>query len=494
MKQYLDLMKSSYHKDNARSIVPQKLSNLFLEATPIAQGMRYSAYSCPGFEQWIDLGTDYYTRAAVVHKDVMYVCSGTSIKSVATDGTQTTLGTIDAPASTDEGRMSIAPTNDNITFCDGSKAWNYKVSTATFAQVTDADLPSTTTIKQVLAMGEFTLYIIKDSQVVFVSDVSDATSINALSQFQAETFYDDIVAGATAQNYLYLFGGVTTEIWYQSGGNVVPFDKVQALNYGLVSDKAMAVVNNEVYFLAKDQNGVIGLMKYSGTSPVILMNSSFNEKLRTYEAIDNCYFWVDVHDGHQFVNMTFPTATSPIRSVTHSYDVTTDTWFERSAWNPSALVSADYEGHPAQWCVYFNNKQYFGSRFDSTINEISMSIYKDGAYEMLRELITPYILTDEHYFSVSSLEVDLERSVALESGQGSDPVVSLWVTNNRQGTWQGAFQRSAGRIGEYNHRAIWQSCGGGRSMAFMLAYSEPTAFAIHGIVAEIFGEITIARG
>lgn len=494
MRQYLNLLKSSYSKDNARSVVPQRLKNMFLEPMPVVGGVKMSAYSCPGHEEWIDLGGDYYTRGAVVHKDLLYVCNSTNVYQIDTDGIAAGIGAIDAPSVSTDERMSIAATNDNITFCNGSKAWNYKVSTATFSQVTDADLPSSTTLKQVLAFGEYTLYLIQDSQTVFVSDVSDATSINALSQFNAQTSYDDLVAIGTAQSYLYLFGSTTTEIWYNSGANFVPFDKVTSFNYGLVSSKATCVVNNELYFLAKDINGVIGLMKYSGTSPTILLNTSLNEKLRTYEAIDNCYFWVDSHDGHQFVNMTFPTSTSPIRSTTHSYDITTDVWFERETWNPQAQAQAGYEGHPAQWCVYFNNKQYFGSRFDGTIHEMSLDIYDDNGYAMVRELITPYILTEEQYFSVSSLEVDLERSVALTSGQGSDPVLSLWVTNNRQGTWQGAFQRQAGKIGEYAHRALWQSCGGGRSMAFKLSYSEPTPFVIHGITAEIFGEVSVARG
>lgn len=496
-KIFLDLLKSSYHKDNAKSIVPQRLKNMFLEESPVPGGIRASLYSCPGFTQWIDLGTNYYTRAAVVHKNMLYVCSGDKFLSVDANGVKTILGVIDAPVSTDTCRMSIAPTNDNITIGDGSKAWNYKISTSTFSQVTDPDLPSPTTIKQVLAFGEYTLYIIKDSQAVFVSDVSDATSIVGTSQFQAESFYDNIVAGAIAQNYLYLFGTNTTEIWYNSGGNTVPFDKTTqgAINYGLISDKAMAIINNEVYFLAKDPNGIVGLMKFSGTSPRIILNRSLNEKLRTYQSVENCYMWVDVHDGHQFLNLTFPTAELATRSTTHSYDITADVWLERETWNPLATGIAGYEGHPAQWCVYFNNKQYFGSRFNSTINEISMSIYKDGNYELVKEIITPYILTEEQYFSVSSLKLDIERSIALSVGQGSDPVVSLWVTNNRQGTWQGAFQRYIGKIGDYrDYNALWQSLGGGRSMAFKIQCSEPIPLVIHGMVAEIYGEVSIPSG
>lgn len=482
---------SSYNKSSARSIVPQKLKNVFLEEVPVVGGMRYDAYSCPGFSEWIDFSSGY-GRGGFVHNDTLYVVYGTSVYTVDTAGTYVSIGTIDAPVDTGHAKVSIAATNDDITICNGSKAWNYKISTSTFAQVTDGDLPATDTILRVVAYGDYTLYIIQDSQTVFVSDVGDATSVNALSFFSAESFFDNIISGAVAQNYLYLFGTTTTEIWYNSGGTTVPFDKTSqgALSYGLIAPEAIAVINNEMYFLAKDQNGPIGLMKFSGTSPVILMNRSLNERLRTYTAIDDAYFWVDVHNGHQFLNITFPSATTT-RSETHTYDITTDKWLERETWNSMAKVSAGYEGHPAQFCVYFNNKQYFGSRFDATLNELSMDVYADGTYAMVREIITPYILTEEQWFSVYSLEVDVERSIALSTGQGSDPMIDLYITTDRQGTWQGAFTRSVGQIGDYNARTLWQSCGGGRSMAFKLSFSDPVPWVIHGITAEIRGQITV---
>lgn len=483
-RQFIDLLVSSYNKTSGRSAVPQSLKNMFLEEMPIIGGTRFSAYSCPGIEEWVDLSTSYYTRGGFVHNDTLYCVSGTTVFSVDTAGTKTNLGTIDAPVTTDEGRVSIAATNDDVVFCDGFKAWNYRISTGTFSQITDIDFPYEN-IKRVVAAGEYILFIIGDSQTVFVSDVSDATSVNALSFFTAQSFFDNISSGIVAQNYVYLFGSSTTDIFYNDGGNTVPFDSVipVGLSYGIAAKNALAVVNNEVYFLAKDSNGLIGLMKYAGTTPSIIMNRSLNEKLKDYESIENCFFWVTVHNGHQLLCMTFPTKTA-IRSATHYYDVTTGKWGELETWNPLALVTAGYEGHPAQWCVYFNNKQYIGSRFNSSIYEISMDIYDDAGYEMVRELITPYIFINDEYFSVSSLELDFERSIASATGQGADPVVSLWVTNDRCGTFQGAFQRSVGQIGDYNHRTLYQSLGGGRSMAFKISMSDPVPWVLHAITLE----------
>lgn len=490
-KKTVPLLVSSYDRRSGKNSASQKLVNMFLEEVPRLDGsFKYIAYSCPGLSTWITLATSPI-RGMFVHKELLYVVAGNTVYSVNSSGTPTTLGTM----STNTGKVSIAAINDYIVFCDGVSAnpWSYRVSTATYAEITDADLPGV--VSRVLSFGEYILYLIADTQLVYVSDLTVATAVTATSFFSAESFYDNIISGATAQNLLYLFGTNTTEIFYNSGAQIVPFDRVTngAINYGIIGPNAVCVANNEVYILARDANGILGLMKFSGSQPFLIGNRSLNEKLKDYTQIDNCYMWVDNHNGHQFVNITFPKKTA-WESATHSYDLTTDKWLERSNYNVLKQPTAGYEGHPAIDSVYFNGTQYIGSANDGAIYESSLDIYDDLDNRLLRTIITPNITSDDQYISIYNVEVDVEVGLGQVSGQGSDPGIILYYSNDFGNTWLGGWEVKVGQIGQYLERVRYGSLGGGRSMTIKLEMSDPVPWVIHGISCEIDVEYRLSGG
>lgn len=482
------LLVSSYDKQSGRSAAPQRLKNVFLEETPVFGGaVKYSAYSAPGIDSWVTLPTAGYIRGMFVHQNYMYVACGTKFYRIDNYGSYTELGTIDDAPGVNEGRVSICGSNDYIVLCSNNKVWYYRVSTGAFAQITDADLPYTA-VEKVLAFGETFLYLLKDTQTVYISDLSDPTSIRADNYFAAESFFDNVVSGVIAQNYLYLFGTVTTEIYYFSGEAIVPFTRIGQgiLNYGCAAKNSVAVINNEPYFLAQDVNGLVGLMKISGAQAQLVPNRSFNEKLKGYNAISNAIAWVDNHNAHQFYNITFLNETSS-RAVTHSYDITTSVWFERSIWNPDAIITPGYDGHLAQQCVYFNNKQYIGDRLRAKLYEISMDFYDDDSYPMVRSIRTPVINASDNFICCFNVQLDVERSTALSTGQGSDPEITLRYSTDRCGTWDEETLK-VGEIGEYSHIINFGSLGGGYSFVYEIEWSDPIPLAIHGITAEIEAE------
>lgn len=489
-KRYIPLLTSSYNRVSGHNSAAQKLSNMFLEEVPaMGSGTKYIAYSCPGIETWITLGTSP-VRGMFVHKELLYVVAGNTVYKVATDGTATSLGTM----TTNSGKVSIAAINDYLVFCDGVSAnpWSYRVSTATYAEITDADLPGV--VSRVLGFGEYILFLIKDTQTVYVSDLTVATAVTATSFFAAESFYDNIISGAVASNLLYLFGTNTTEVFYNSGAQIVPFDRVSngAINYGIVGANAVCVANNQVYNLARDANGIVGLMTWTGTQPNLIPNRSLNEKLKDYTQIDNCYMWVDNHNGHQFVNITFPRKT-PWESATHTYDITTGAWFERSTFNPNKSPTAGYEGHPAIDCVYFNGEQYCGDEASGKIFRISLDIYDDNGYEMLRTIITPNIVSNDMFLSVYNVEIDVEGGLGQATGQGEDPGIILFYSNDMSNTWNGGWEVKVGRTGEYMKRVRYGSLGGGRTVSIKLEMTDPVPWVIHGITAEVDVEYRLSE-
>jgi Neuraminidase (sialidase) len=77
----------------------------------------------------------------------------------------------------------------------------------------------------------------------------------------------------------------------------------------------------------------------------------------------------------------------------------------------------------------------------------------------------------------------MEAGAGLTSGQGSDPQIMLDWSDDGGRTWSNELWRSAGKIGEYRHRAIWNRLGRFRRRTLRIRKSDPvkasflTAFA-----------------
>lgn len=264
------------------------------------------------------------------------------------------------------------------------------------------------------------------------------------------------------------------------------------MNIGLLAANATCVANNQVYFLARDVNGIVGLMSFSGATPTLIGNRSLNEKLEGYASVSDAYMWVDSHNGHHFINITFPRKT-PFESATHSYDLTTNMWFERSTYNPLKFGFAGYEGHPAIECVYFNGDQYCGDSNTGRIFRIGMDILNDDIYEMIRVIVTPHIIANDMFMTVYNVEIDVEGGLGQGTGQGADPGIVLYYSYDRGNTWHGGWEVKVGKVGEYMNRVRYGSLGGGRSITIKLEMSDPVPWVIHGITAEVDTEFRLSE-
>ena len=108
-------------------------------------------------------------------------------------------------------------------------------------------------------LGGFVLCVAAQSQRVYFIRPGEVT-INPLDFFEAESIPDEIVEIVIVGDQAWLIGAASTEVWYLSGAEPVPFDRVQGIAFsrgGLegtakVLDEAVIMVGNDgvVYMIA----------------------------------------------------------------------------------------------------------------------------------------------------------------------------------------------------------------------------------------------------
>lgn len=473
-----------YDKAFAKDLSVQNLVNIYLEEVPsfVAGPVPLIGIGTPGTQLWSTAPNDGIIRATFQHKGIGYVVAEDKVYSVTTAKVWTELGTL----TTTSGHVAIAAVNDGLVFADGAaNPRYYKPSTTTFSEITDADVPENVT--SVVATNEYFLYLVPSSGRVYASELSDGTSVIATSFFTTESFYDNNVSAIVNRNLVYLFGSVTTEVWYNSGGATIPFDRVSGgvIALGIAAAYSPAVVLDKVIWLAQNEAGLVGLVMVDGVSASVITNRDFVEKVASYVNISDAFSWVDSHNGHHFYNLTFPSA-EPLRGRTLTYDLTTGIWLERQSLNLTTGAGPGQDRHIASSIMFLDNKQLIGSAYDGNIYELSSEFATDDGLTISREVTSPHITTNGQLFSLYNLEIDLEGGIGLDgSVQGSNPLIGLRYSKDRGHTWSETKWREAGKLGEYLKRPRWSSLGGGYSLTIQFIMTDPIKWTLIGLSAEI---------
>ena len=87
------------------------------------------------------------------------------------------------------------------------------------------------------------------------------------------------------------------------------------------------------------------------------------------------------------------------------------------------------------------------------------------------------------------LEVFFESGVGLITGQGSDPQAMIQYSDDGGHTWSSELWRSAGKIGNYGWRAVWNRLASSRQRNYRLVVTDPVKW----VVTEANLEVTLGR-
>jgi hypothetical protein len=408
-------------------------------------------------------------RGSIVHAGEQYVVSNNIVYKIDSLDVATQIGTIN----TYSGFVGMASSGFQLVIVDGSDGfyWNGTV----FAQITDVDFVDAVQVK--FLKGRFIVNAPGTGRF-HISANYDASSWAALDYATAEVDPDNLIAIEIDHQELWLFGEFTTEQYFYSGNTLFPFEPQPGAftEWGCVAPWSVAKADNGLTWLAQTRNGGRQVVQATMTNPTVISSGALEERINLFTTVSDAYsFVVKGADKHLFYVLTFPSA-----NETHVYDYATKLWHGWESFGTGRFRIATH--------LYTNNKHYMGDSINGNLYTFDASIFSDNGTNIVRSRKTDHSSSNMDRLFCHSLELVMNVGQGLISGQGSDPQVALYYSDDGGNTFGNAHTESIGRIGEYANRVKFDQLGAYRHRVWEVRISDPVPTTLIGAFAEMSKE------
>ena len=489
----------------ARSInaADNRMVNLFPEAIP--EGGKEPGFlnRAPGLEFLQTVGTGPI-RALWAHQtngSDFYVVSGSGFyKLTGLTATPTLLGTL----TTSSGPVSIADNGTQIFLATNPDGFIYNETTNVFARITDPDFAGAVTVAY---LDGYFVFNQPNSQIIWVSQLLDGTSINPLDFASAEGSPDGVVGLISDHRELWVFGTDSVEVWYDSGAADFPLARIQgAFNeIGCVAAFSIAKLDNSLFWLGTDARGQGIVYKANGYTGQRVSTHAIEYAIAQYGNISDALAYTYQQEGHGFYILTFPSA-----NATWVYDAATQAWHERAGWDNGSftrhrsncqcnfvgnIIVGDYQNgniYTLDLDTYADNGQIqrwlrswraLPTGTNTLKRTAQHSLQLDAQAGALLTPITEYVyLTTEDGFKLITESYD---NLVDETTLSVNPPPQFMLRWSDDGghTWSNEHWAQGGAVGAYGTRIFWRRLGMTlklRDRVYELSGTDPIQIAIMG--------------
>lgn len=389
------------------------------------------------------------SRAFVVAYDTLY--------EILSDGSYTPRGTLD----TFSGNVSMADNGLQLIIVDGTPAggWILDLTTGAFTQIIAGAFGGGVTV---CFIDGYFLLNVPDSGIYQWSGLYDGMAWDSADTANAEGSPDNLVAVITVHRQVFLIGGHTIEVIYNTGASPDPFERVQGvfMEYGTEAPFSVIQSANTVFWIGSDSEGRNVVWMAEGYNPSRISTTAIENYLNQYDTTTATSYAYQ-EDGHYFIVWNVVgMPTSPV------YDVTEKEWHERAFWNSNAGM---FTRDRANFHMYAFGKHLVSDYENGNIYEQSLS-YNDDNNNLIRRTRTlPYFTDDLEFLFFSEFQIDMQTGVGLiddSNAANTNPVITLRWSDDGGHTWSTEIAVPIGKIGEYNTRAIWRRLGRSRSRVY----------------------------
>jgi hypothetical protein len=396
----------------ARSVnaADNRMVNLFPEVIP--EGGKEAAFlnRAPGlqFQQTVGTGP---IRALWAHQSNgtdFYVVSGNEFyKLTGLTATPTLLGTV-----TGTGPVSIADNGTQLFLACNPDGYIYNEVTNVFAQIADPDFAGAVTVAY---LDGYFVFNQPDSQIIWVSQLLDGTSVDPLDFASAEGSPDGVVGLIADHRELWVFGTDSVEVWYNSGAADFPLTRIQgAFNeIGCVSAYTIAKMDNGLFWLGTDARGQGIVYRANGYTGVRISTHAVEYAIAQYGNISDAVAYTYQQEGHAFYVLSFPSG-----NATWVYDVATQAWHERAGFS-----GGEFMRHRSNCQCNFGGNIIVGDFENGNIYTFDLDVYADngGIQKWLRSWrALPTGQNNLKRTAHHSLQLDCETGVGLNLYPGYD--------------------------------------------------------------------------
>ena len=270
---------------------------------------------------------------------------------------------------------------------------------------------------------------------------------NAHTQGLIQTKPDNAMAVMRAPgrgNLLYVFGKNVTELWYDVGAQIFPYQRSTSVNidYGCLNQASIAAGENIVVWVASNEESGPSIVYTAGGDIKRISNDGIDFQLGSLDHPEDVYGFLFKQDGHLIYQVTFPTD-----NVSMAYDFNTAKFY--------SLSDEKMNFHIARHVAYFDTDYFFVSIVDG-------ELYRMGsAYTTYNGAIIPRIrITNKVAYSNGLPFAGQMLNFTVEQGESEDtPRVDLSMSYDGGITFSGYDAVTLNSLGNRKSRFIYWGLG-----------------------------------
>lgn len=376
------------------------------------------------------------------------------------------------------GIVGIAANNaSEITFVDGAGGWVYDETTGVFTDISTVEnFPIG--CNSIGYLDGYLIAFYPNSPQFGLSDINDAMTwpIENIGQLNRKADYG--VAVGVVKGLVLLMGYASTESWFDAGGALFPFarDNNALYEYGCAAVGSVAEGFDKLFWLARDANGVMGVMYSEGGMPQKVSTYEEDIKLANIANPSDAVGDVFKINGHIFYQLSFTEG-----NITFVFDFTSNSWALAGDSKFDTDTQTNGNRHLMQSHAYFNNTHYAVSYNNATLYQLDQNYYKYDQENILRLRKTfRFMHPTLKLMRVSQIDLLVIRGVGLQNGTDANPFVEMQVSFDGGQNWTKPRQAILGRIGVTQDRTIFYECGIAQSFVFMFKCWNAVDFVLMG--------------
>jgi hypothetical protein len=442
----------------------ERCMNLYPERLEMGNQQQVVLYSTPGLKAFSE-STSGPCRGLFAQNGRCFVVMANTLYELNSAGTFTSLGTV-AGDSNPATFATNGDGGDELFVTSGDQGYLYNLSTGAFSNpVSDVTMGG--------MLDGYFVALDQSTSTFKMSDLLDGTTWDSTQILQRNAAPDTWQAMLVKNPIILLFGSETTEPIYNAGAAPFPFAPVpnMIIPHGIAAPFSAKAIGNTVLWLTETKDGnrqVVAMMGYNAQR---VSTYAVEFALSQYDNVDDAVAYTYQDQGHQFYTLNFPSA-----NATWVFDLSMGMWHERGKWNADAM---EYEVWGPEYHAFAFDKHLVGDPCNGVIYHMSTDLFTDvDGKGLRRQRIPPILQSEQRRVFLDRFQLHCDVGVGLLSGQGDDPQVMLQLSRDGGITWGSERWRSAGKMGEYLHRAQWWRLGSGRNLLPSVTMTDPVPWRI----------------
>jgi len=475
------------YESQSRLARPERCMNLYPERLELGGAEQVVLYPTPGLETFSE-STSGPCRGLFSQNGRCFTVMANTLYELNSAGNFTSLGTVAT-----DGNPATFSTNgqggNELFVTSGNQGYVYNLGTEVFSNpVSDVTMGG--------MVDGFFVALDQATSTFKISELLDGTTWDATQYLQRSSAPDAWQAMLVKNPTIFLFGSETTEPIYNAGSAPFPFAPVpnMVIPYGIAAPFSAEWLGNTVLWLTRTSNGDRQVMMLQGYNADRVSTYAVEYAWSKYEDVSDAVAFTYQDQGHEFYELNFPSA-----NATWVYDLTMGMWHERGKWNTQTM---EYEVWGPEYHCFAFDKHLVGDPCNGIIYNMSVDLFTDvDGKGLRRQRIPPALKSEQRRVFLERFQLHVDVGVGLQgatrntddppvvtsSDQGYDPQIMLQLSRDGGITWGSERWRSAGKMGEYLHRAQWWRCGSGRNLIPSVTMTDPVPWRVLDAYIDVVG-------